>query len=99
MKKANISYIKNNLSRVLQQVREGEPVAILDRRQPVAILQPVTVAGGSDSARIQDLVRRGVATPPAVRLDVAAFRRMPRSSGKGGKTLVEILDEDREDRT
>jgi antitoxin (DNA-binding transcriptional repressor) of toxin-antitoxin stability system len=98
MKKARTPCVKNNLSRLLQQVREGEPVAILDRRQPVAILQPVTVAGGADAERIQDLVRRGVATPPAERLDVKAFRRMPRSSWEGGKTLVEILDEDREDR-
>jgi prevent-host-death family protein len=98
MKKANISYLKNNLSRVLQQVRDGEPVAILDRQHPVAILQPVAMAGGPDAERIQDLVRRGVATAPAERLDVAAFRRMPRPSWRGGKTLVEILDEDREDR-
>lgn len=98
MKTTNISYLKNNLSRILQQVREGEPVAILDRSRPVAILQPVAMSKEPDAERIGDLVARGVAMPPGERLNVAQFRRMPRPSWKDGRPLVDILRADREDR-
>jgi len=90
--------LKNNLSRILQQVREGEPVAILDRSHPVAILHPVAMSKEPDDERIGDLVARGVAMPPQERLDMAKFRRMPRPSWKDGRSLVDILHADREDR-
>jgi prevent-host-death family protein len=98
MKTANISYLKNNLSRILQQVREGEPVTIMDRSHPVAVLRPVAMSKEPDAERIGDLVARGVALPPQEKLDPAKFRRMPRPSWKGGRSLADILRADREDR-
>ena len=41
MKKANISSIKNDLSRYLNYVKQGGRVRILDRQRPVADLIPV----------------------------------------------------------
>ncbi|MHB1310353.1 MAG: type II toxin-antitoxin system Phd/YefM family antitoxin, partial [Limisphaerales bacterium] len=41
MKTASIAMAKNQLSRLLRQVRGGESILITDRNQPVARLQPV----------------------------------------------------------
>lgn len=58
----NISSLKNQLSAVLQRVRKGEEVLVMDRDQPVARLLPVGHATGSgdDAAFLGDLQRRGI---------------------------------------
>lgn len=95
MKKANISYTKNNLSAILRVVKEGETVLLTDRRQPVAMLRPVENATGPDEDRVAALVRAGVASPIRQPLDVASFRRLPRPQWHGGRPLTEHVAEDR----
>lgn len=59
MKVATISEAKNRLSELLQRVRRGETVLILDRDRPVARIEPI--AGASpDRERLKELERRGV---------------------------------------
>lgn len=41
MKRANISTVRSNLSRILEAVRHGEEYEILDRNVPVARLVPI----------------------------------------------------------
>jgi prevent-host-death family protein len=41
MKKATISHAKNNLSQLIDWVKAGETVIILDRHVPVARLEPI----------------------------------------------------------
>ena len=42
MKKASITEAKNNLSALIDRVKGGSPVLIVDRGRPVARLEPVT---------------------------------------------------------
>jgi prevent-host-death family protein len=42
MKKASITETKNNLSALIDNLRAGSPVLIVDRGRPVARLEPVT---------------------------------------------------------
>ncbi len=96
MKKASITYTKNNLSRLLDSVREGETVWITDRDVPVAELSPVEDRRVSTDARVAELVRAGLATPPRSELDVRRFaaRKLPALSG--GVSGVQALLEERE---
>ncbi|HVO96090.1 MAG TPA: type II toxin-antitoxin system prevent-host-death family antitoxin [Terriglobales bacterium] len=41
MKKAGIAELKNNLSRYLDQVKNGESILVLDRNHPVAQIIPL----------------------------------------------------------
>jgi prevent-host-death family protein len=61
MKKANISDLKNNLSKYLDFVRKGEMVEILDREIPVAVIVSISeVEGKSREGRILELERKGI---------------------------------------
>ncbi len=46
MKTASISQTKNQLSALLDAVRHGETILIMDRNCPVARLEPVTEMSG-----------------------------------------------------
>lgn len=67
MKEANLSQLKNQLSRYLALVRKGEVVRITDRKRPVAQLVPIghvtdgRVAGTEVLAEMErkGLIRRG----------------------------------------
>ena len=58
MKKASISEAKNRLSALLDRVRAGETILILDRGTPVAQLGPPHAA--SDDERLARLERAGI---------------------------------------
>ncbi len=61
VKTANISYTKNNLSALLELVKRGETVTILDRTRPVARLTPIPSTGDEAlDRRLDDLERRGI---------------------------------------
>lgn len=82
MKTARIAELKNNLSRYLEHVRAGGSVLVLDRDHPVARLVPVETTtdrtGGSDSARLTDLERKGLARRGAGGLPPWLDRPRPR---------------------
>ena len=65
MTSASISYAKNHLSALLDRVRQGETVLILDRNRPVARLEPVAAPGlNEDSAPwLLGLERQGILRP------------------------------------
>src|SRR5437899_12444264 len=61
MRTASITQAKNNLSRLIKQVRHGESVLILDRNIPVARLEPLAPGSNdADEAKLLDLERRGL---------------------------------------
>ncbi len=64
MKQANVSQLKNGLSRYLSYVRRGGVVRVFDRDRAVADLVPVgraTAAGSTELEGIlDDLARKGV---------------------------------------
>src|SRR5258705_10303256 len=74
MKKASITEAKNNLSALIDRVKGGSPVLIVDRGRPVARLEPVTSIGPEDD--------------PLARLVHHILRRSAR--GEAPKTVVSI---------
>jgi prevent-host-death family protein len=93
MKKAMISEAKNNLSRLIDAVKRGESVLILDRNRPVARLEPVGAEG--EPGRIADLVKSGVIATPRRKLDMAAFLDRAMVRPTGGASAVRALVEER----
>ncbi|MEE8583494.1 MAG: type II toxin-antitoxin system prevent-host-death family antitoxin [Acidobacteriota bacterium] len=84
-----IREIKANLSRYLKQVKAGASVVVTERGKPVARILPI---GESAQKRARDLVAAGLVSwngekfvPPEIRPAV-----------RGGKTVAELLLEDRE---
>jgi prevent-host-death family protein len=68
MTTTTITQAKNGLSALIDRVKAGESIVILDRGTPVARLEPIVRRGHSDG-RIERLerighVRPGVAAPP-----------------------------------
>jgi prevent-host-death family protein len=60
MKTSNISYLRNHLSEVLNCVREGESVLVLDRNKPVARLVPFSSGEASMTRRMRELQQSGL---------------------------------------
>ena len=61
METIGIRRFRENLSRYLRQVRRGEQFIITDRKEQVAILQPISVRRISPSQQLTDLVRENKA--------------------------------------
>ena len=95
MKRASITEAKNNLSALIDGLKNGSHVLIVDRGRPVARLEPVTVADRSDDdGRLARLVRAGIVRPArAVVPKAIASTRPPRP--RKGASAVRVLIEDR----
>jgi len=90
---ASITHAKNNLSKLIEQVRHGESVLILDRNIPVARLQPLERASSqADKAKLTELERRGVLKRGTGKLPRHFFKLAPL---KFKKSLVEAVLEER----
>jgi prevent-host-death family protein len=95
MKTASISEAKNGLSALLDQVRAGETILILDRGTPVARLEPVK----SDEGRVARLVRAGLVRPPKRPGAPSPLLAEPPPGRPGGTgVLAKLLEERREGR-
>lgn len=93
MRTATITEAKNRLSALLDRVRAGESVLILDRGMPVARLEPAT-SGGDPSGRLRRLERAGLVgvgtgAPPVELLRMPAPRLTP------GASAVDAVIEER----
>ena len=78
MKTASITETKNNLSALIDGLKGGSPVLIVDRGRPVARLEPV--AGreeGGPGGRLSRLVRDGVLRPRRTGAPAALFSEPP----------------------
>jgi prevent-host-death family protein len=93
MKKASITEAKNNLSSLIDGLKGGSPVLIVDRGRPVARLEPV--AGGlkpEDDSRLARLVRDGIVRPArtAVSKSMSGSKPpRPRKRASGVRVLLE----------
>ena len=63
MKKASISEAKNTLSALIDRVKSGTSVLIVDRGRPVARLEPIATASADEDGRLQRLIREGIVRP------------------------------------
>lgn len=95
MKVTSISQAKNGLSALIDRVRAGETVLILDRGTPVARLVPATTRV-DDDARLKRLERAGVIRRGTGRIPRSIFDEPP--PDVGGGVLDALLEERREGR-
>lgn len=98
MKRASITEAKNNLSKLIDGVKAGTPVLIMDRGRPVARLEPVTGADADDSGRLARLIREGIVRPGRSPLPKSLFTEQPPTPKGGASALDALLEERREGR-
>jgi prevent-host-death family protein len=99
MKIASISEAKNRLSALIDQVRRGQPVTIVDRGRPVARLE--SVAGGSRvdaDGRLARLERQGLVVRGSRPNPVKLITSPPPKLRRGASALSALLDERRSGR-
>ena len=97
MKRASITQTKNGLSALIDSLKGGKSVLIVDRGRPVARLEPVTGAEeGGQGGRLMRLVRDGVVRPRRSVPPAAVFASPPPSSV--ASAVGALIDERREGR-
>jgi antitoxin (DNA-binding transcriptional repressor) of toxin-antitoxin stability system len=99
MKRASTTEAKTNLSALIDSLKRGSAVLIVDRGRPAARLEPVTAdLDAEPDGRLLRLVRDGV-----VRLRRAAppprlFSQLPPRAKAGASAIKALLEEHREGR-
>jgi len=94
MKTANIATAKNQLSRLIKQVKRGETVLITERNKPVAQIGPVQ----STSDVVARLVADGVVVPPqGPPLNVKKLCSLPLPRLPQSQALSQAVLEEREE--
>jgi prevent-host-death family protein len=96
MKRASITEAKNSLSALIDGLKGGSPVLIVDRGRPVARLEPVTTGREPDDGRLARLVREGLVRPGRAPIPPTLFTEQP-PQPKGGASAVDALLEERRD--
>lgn len=97
MKKASITETKNHLSRLLEEVKNGTTILILDRSRPVARLEPVGADEQSNTERVAALVQDGLAAAARRPLDAATFLARTMVRLPAGTSAVRALLSEREE--
>lgn len=100
MKRASITEARNNLSALIDGLKGGSGVLIVDRGRAVARLEPVAAPGdyGRDAGRLTRLIRAGIARPGRARVPKDILDTRPPSARAGASAVHAILDERREGR-
>ncbi len=99
MKKASITEAKNNLSALIDGLKGGSPVLIVDRGRPVARLEPVTTGRESEpDGRLSRLVRDGIVRPGRAPFSRALFADQPPRTKGSASALAALIEERRESR-
>ena len=99
MKKASITEAKNNLSALIDGLKGGSAVLIVDRGHPVARLEPVTTGlEAEDDGRLLQLVRDGIVRPRRAALPPTLFSQQPPRAKVGASAVKTLLEERREAR-
>jgi prevent-host-death family protein len=95
MKRASVTEAKNNFSALIDSVKEGSPVLIVDRGRPVARLEPVGGAASDDDGRLARLVRDGIVRPARGGPLKAVLAHKPPRPKKGASGVRALLDDRR----
>ncbi len=99
MKMATITQTKNQLSQLLEAVRHGETVIIMDRNIPVARLEPVFADSLADpEGQLARLERKGIIRRAQAVMPASLFDECPPKAKKGSSVLQALLDERNEGR-
>jgi prevent-host-death family protein len=92
MDSVGVRELRQNLSKYLAQVKEGECFAVTERGREVARLSP---SGPPDSPLARLVAERGATMP---RGNLLALAESSRLSPAGGPPVEQVLDELREER-
>jgi prevent-host-death family protein len=95
MKRTSITDAKNHLSALIDGLKGGSPVLIVDRGRPVAKLE--AVRGDQDigqDERLSRLLRDGLVRPCCGKLPRSFFSTQP-PAVKTGASAIDILIEER----
>src|SRR5947207_934489 len=95
MKKASISEAKNNFSALIDGVKGGSTVLIVDRGRPVARLEPVGALRADEGSRLARLVRDGIVRPARGVTPKSLFTTAPPRLKKRVSGLRTLLEERR----
>jgi prevent-host-death family protein len=98
VKKASISEAKNNLSSLIDGVKGGSSVLIVDRGRPVARLEPVGAVSSDDGGRLARLVREGIVRPARGVVPKSLWTTKPPRSKKRVSAVQALLDDRRDGR-
>ncbi len=99
MKKASITEAKNNLSALIDGLKGGSTVLIVDRGRPVARLEAVTAGReGEPDGRLSRLLRNGVVRPRRTAPPRTLFSAQPPRADTGASVVDALIQERREGR-
>lgn len=97
MTTATITEAKNGLSALIDRVKAGETIVILDRGIPVARLEPVTALSDPEG-RLRHLERQGLIRRGSGEVPLALLREPPPRLASGGSITEALIDERRSGR-
>jgi prevent-host-death family protein len=97
MKTATITEAKNGLSALIDRVRSGDTVLLLDRGVPVARLEPV-IDHPDPSGRLRRLERSGAVHAGSGASPLDVLRVPPPAIDEGASATSALLDERRSGR-
>lgn len=97
MKRASVTEAKNNLSALIDSLKGGSRVLIVDRGRPVARLEAVFGEDGGDG-RLSRLTREGLVRPRRSLPPRKLFATKPPRAEKHASAVEALLEERREGR-
>lgn len=97
MKIVSITEAKNRLSALIDGLRGGSGILIVDRGRPVARLEPIT-AGNQDDGRLKRLAREGTVRAGRASLPRSIIAEKPPRPKSGASVVAALIDERREGR-
>jgi antitoxin (DNA-binding transcriptional repressor) of toxin-antitoxin stability system len=99
MKKASVTETRNRLRALIDGLKAGSPVLIVDRGRPVARLEAVTDGGEDDpDGRLARLAREGIISPGRIRAPGTLFTEQPPRLEQGASAVHALIEERREGR-
>ncbi len=93
MKTATLTETKNNLSALIDQVRHGETILVLDRGRPVARIESAVTASSEAEGRLARLERRGVVRRATAAMPRELLDQKPPAPREGASALAALLEE------
>jgi prevent-host-death family protein len=90
---ATVTEAKNRLSALIDRVRGGDSVVIVDRGIPVARLEPAVTVETDADGRIARLQRAGVIRPARKTPAVELLSSAPPSPRRGASAVEALLEE------
>ena len=77
MRRVAVTELKNQLSRYLRLVKQGETVEIVEHAVPIARITGMRGARGKAAAGLDRLIRDGIVSPARLAPDRSAIARAP----------------------